>query len=213
MKTTNNKMKIKICGLKEARNIQEVAALQPDFMGFIFYPPSPRYVQDLEAAVLADLPQHIQKIGVFVNESLEVMANMVEKYHLDGIQLHGKESPELCRQIRERLKDTLVIKTFSIASESDLVATRDYADVCHLFLFDTDCRQFGGSGKKFPWEILSHYHGDTDFLLSGGIAPNDTELLKSFHHPRAVGIDLNSRFEIKPGLKDIDRLKRFLSNI
>ena len=203
-------MLLKICGLKYPENIQAVANLKPDFMGFIFYPKSPRYAEPLDSQILAALPATIKKIGVFVNEDLENILTIAYKYKLDGLQLHGAELMDMCRELKKL--GYLVIKAFPIAEAYNFKVTKSYEGVCDFFLFDTKTDAFGGSGVKFNWQMLKEYTGDTPFLLSGGIAADDAEAIQKIEHPKFAGIDLNSKFEVKPGLKDISLLKDFISN-
>ena len=201
-------MKIKICGMKIPENILAVAALQPDFMGFIFYPKSPRFAEPLDIATLNALPQSIKKIGVFVNENMENILTFVYKYKLDGVQLHGTELVGMCKEFRE--SGLIVIKAFPIAEAYNFKVTKPYEGACDYFLFDTKTDAYGGSGLKFNWKMLDEYKGQTPFLLSGGIAADDAEAILKIEHPKFAGIVLNSRFELKPGLKNIDLLKTFI---
>ena len=204
-------MKIKICGMKFPENIRAVAALKPDFMGFIFYPKSPRYAEPLDSAALSALPVSIKKIGVFVNENLENILTFVYKYKLDGVQLHGTELVEMSKELRKT--GLMVIKAFPIAEAYNFRVTRPYEGVCDYFLFDTKTDAYGGSGVKFNWKMLDEYVGETLFLLSGGIAPDDAEAILKIIHPKFAGIDLNSKFEVKPGLKDVALLRNFLDQL
>jgi len=203
-------MLIKICGLKYPENIQAVSALKPDFMGFIFYPKSPRYADPLDIKTLEALPPTIKKIGVFVNEDIENILTIAYKYKLDGLQLHGTELVDMCRKLKKL--GYLVIKAFPIAEAYNFKVTKAYEGVCDYFLFDTKTDAYGGSGVKFNWQILKGYKGETPFLLSGGIAVDDAEAIRKIEHPLFAGIDLNSKFELKPGLKNISLLKEFISN-
>ena len=189
--------------MRDAENIREVEALGIDMMGFIFWPKSSRYVSKRPAY----LPQKCKRVGVFVNEDIENIMKIADDYALDFIQLHGHESIEEVK----KLKDRKIIKAFNIATKEDLDATTPYANLVDFFLFDTKGPSVGGNGEKFDWSILDAYNGDTPFLLSGGIGPEDAERIKSFNHPKCIGIDLNSRFEIEPGIKDIVKLKTFLN--
>ena len=197
--------------MKFPSNIFDIADLHPDFMGFIFYPKSPRYAEPLDVAVLNALPKSIKKIGVFVNETLENILTIVFKYKLDGVQLHGNELVEMC----EKLHNTglIVIKAFPIAEAYNFKVTKIYEGACDYFLFDTKTDAFGGSGLKFDWNMLKEYAGKTPFLLSGGIASDDAESIQNIDHPLFAGIDLNSKFEVKPGLKNVELLNRFLKEI
>ena len=203
-------MLIKICGLKYPENIQAVSALKPDFMGFIFYPKSPRYAEPLDIKTLEALPPTIKKIGVFVNEDIENILTIAYKYKLDGLQLHGTELVDMCRKLKKL--GYLVIKAFPIAEAYNFKVTKAYEGVCDYFLFDTKTDAYGGSGVKFNWQILKEYKGETPFFLSGGIAVDDAEAIRKIEHPLFAGIDLNSKFELKPGLKNISLLKEFISN-
>jgi Phosphoribosylanthranilate isomerase len=168
-------MKIKICGMKHPENIQNVAALQPDLMGFIFYPKSPRFAEPLDIATLNALPKTIKKIGVFVNEDLENILTIASKYDLDGVQLHGTELVAMCKELRKA--GYLVLKAFPIAEAYNFKVTKAYEGVCDYFLFDTKTDAYGGSGLKFNWGMLDEYVGETPFLLSGGIAADDAEAI------------------------------------
>lgn len=204
----NNKLKIKVCGMRDPENIAAVAKLEPDYMGFIFYPPSPRYAG---SANLPALPQKIRKTGVFVDTPLSEIRKTAERHALHTLQLHGGESPETCRTLREAGYE--IIKVFGIETAVDFVQTTDYAACCDLFLFDTRTPGHGGSGRRFDWRILDGYTGRTPFLLSGGIAPADTNEILNLNHPLLYGIDLNSRFEIEAGLKNTESLERFIKII
>lgn len=202
---------VKICGLKFPENINAVAALKPDFMGFIFYPKSPRYAEPFDISYLNSIQESIKKIGVFVNETLENVLTTVYKYKLDGVQLHGIEMVKMCNELRKT--GLIVIKAFPIAEAYNFKVTKTYEGACDYFLFDTKTDAFGGSGLKFNWKMLNEYKGETPFLLSGGIAADDAEAILKIEHPKFAGIDLNSKFEISPGLKDVKLLKGFLTEI
>lgn len=196
---------IKVCGMREAENIREVEALGIDVIGFIFWPKSSRCVSTRPDY----LPVNAKRAGIFVNEDIEQVKRIAVDYALDIIQLHGNESPEYARNLR----NWKVIKAFNIASEEDLESTVIYDGAVDYFLFDTKGKAVGGNGEKFDWEVLASYNGQTPFILSGGIGPDDTERVRTFYHPQCIGIDLNSRFELSPGLKDITALRRFLSQL
>ena len=206
---------IKICGMREAENIREVEQLSTvncqlsiDWMGFIFYPKSSRYV----SARPAYLPQKCKRVGVFVNASIDDIRQNIADYSLDIVQLHGHESTDSIRSLRSLCGDAIsIIKAFNIATKEDLEATTPYAGLVDYFLFDTKGPSVGGNGEKFDWSVLEAYNGDTPFLLSGGIGPDDAERILDYHHPKCIGVDLNSRFEIEPGIKDITKLKTFLN--
>ena len=205
-------MLIKICGLREPENIREIAALQPDYMGFIFYQNSPRFAKNLDVGLLNALPASIKKAGVFVNENLENILTYIQKYDLDAVQLHGADNKRLCREIKEEAK-TMVIKVFPIMASYNLKVTKEYEDTADLFLFDTKTDLYGGSGQKFNWNILHDYHGEKDFLLSGGISADDVKAIRKIQHPKMIGVDLNSKFEIKPGLKNAALLRQFIEEL
>jgi phosphoribosylanthranilate isomerase len=198
-------MIVKVCGMRDAENIRQLEALGIDWMGMIFWPKSKRYVSTPPVY----LPQHVRKVGVFVDASLADIRQHIEDYQLDIVQLHGQESPETLKA----LKPLTLIKAFNIATPEDLQKTVAYEGLADYFLFDTKGKSVGGNGEKFDWSVLDSYQGETPFLLSGGIGSEDAQDIKSFHHPKCIGIDLNSRFETEPGLKDITKLKQFLEAI
>ena len=194
---------IKVCGMREADNIHEVEALGVDWLGLIFWPKSSRYVSERPDY----LPQHAKRVGVFVDETLDTVKKKAEDYALDLIQFHGAESPDYIRALKASFS---IIKAFSIATADDLEQTKDYEGLVDYFLFDTKGPSVGGNGVQFNWDVLKDYHGQTPFLLSGGIGPDDAQRIQAFTHPQCIGIDLNSRFELSPGLKDINKLKQFI---
>ena len=198
-------MIIKVCGMRDAENIREVEVLRPDWIGLIFWPKSSRYVSEVPAY----LPTTAKRVGVFVDADIETVRQTASDYALDIIQLHGKERPDYADQLRE----WTVIKAFNIATAEDLEQARAYEGHVDYFLFDTKAQLVGGNGQKFDWHVLDHYQGDTPFLLSGGIGPDDAENIKIFHHNKCIGIDLNSRFETEPGMKDVNKLRAFIKQI
>ena len=198
-------MIIKVCGMREAENIREAESLGIDLMGFIFWPKSSRNVSERPAY----LPTRCKRVGVFVDASLEDIRQHAEEYQLDLIQLHGHESPAFA----ESLRPLSLIKAFNIAIAEDLRQTEAYEGVVDYFLFDTKGKVVGGNGVKFDWSVLSAYQGSTPFLLSGGIGPDDVEAVNGFHHSQCIGIDLNSRFEVEPALKDIPKLRQFINQL
>jgi len=207
-----NNLKIKVCGMREPVNIAEVVATQPDFLGFIFYPKSKRFVgfQSLPE-VLAVVPGSIKKVGVFVNQAPEKVLEISARWELDALQLHGEESPEFCEKMQR--KGMVVIKAFSVDESFDFIALKAYRESCDYFLFDTKGQLPGGTGQKFNWHLLNKYQLDHPFFLSGGIGPDDLNALKEFSHPLLCGIDINSGFEISPALKDIEKIRQFISKI
>ncbi len=196
----------KVCGMREAGNIREVEALGIDWMGFIFWAHSARNV-----SLKPDyLPSRCKRVGVFVNAPMAFIREKVREFGLDILQLHGCEDADFIRQLRTELPSLSVVKALNVAREEDLEQSKRYEGLCDYFLFDTKAEKVGGNGKSFDWDILHSYKGDTPFLLSGGIGPDDKERLRAFHHPQMAGIDLNSRFEIRPAVKDIHLLTSFL---
>lgn len=205
-------MKIKVCGMKNSENIEALAQLPIDYMGLIFYPKSPRYIECLEPSLLDVLPHTINRVGVFVNEDIQLVLKQIKKYNLNQIQLHGKESPEYCLECRN-LSNVEVIKAFNVTSTQDFEQTKPYEDICQYFLFDTKTAQHGGSGLKFDWNILREYKGNIPFFLSGGISPEDIEAIKKISHKKLYALDMNSKFELEPGLKNITLLEQFINQL
>lgn len=207
----NHELSIKVCGMREACNIRAVEQLGVRWLGFIFWPGSARFV----SAPPAYLPTQAERVGVFVDQDIDTLVHTAHRYALHAIQLHGSESADYLHALRERLAGSAsaiaLIKAFSIANASDLVQTRQYEGAADYFLFDTKSHLPGGSGHQFDWSVLTAYHGTTPFLLSGGIGPDDAARIRSFRHPRCIGIDLNSRFELSAGLKDVAALRRFIN--
>lgn len=204
-------MKVKVCGIKYPENIKELVHLSIDMLGLIFYEKSARYAGDMQVDALRIVPPDIQKVGVFVNSFAEDIFGKTRKYDLQIVQLHGVESPDFCKKIKNT--GIKVIKAFQLEKAGDLERCNWYENTCDYFLFDTKTPAYGGSGQKFDWEILSSYSGQTPFILSGGVGPEDVESIKKLQHLKLYGIDLNSRFETSPGEKDIERLRRFLSRL
>ena len=197
--------------MREPENIEQVAQLGVDLMGFIFYPKSPRYVSHVLAR--SDADRKVCRVGVFVNDSIPDMVDRIHSFSLNAVQMHGSESRELCEQLREANGDIKIIKAISVSNVGDIQKYKEYVGAVDYFLFDTKCKTVGGSGQQFDWQVLDEYDGDVPFLLSGGIGPEDVSRVRSFHHSQCVGIDLNSRFEIEPGIKDVEKLRRFLNEI
>lgn len=226
-------MKIKVCGMREPENIHAVEQLGVDMIGFIFWPDSPRYVQQIRsrAGIIPDYTslqnerksgqaeaKRAQRVGVFVDDMPQSIVTRVFNYHLDFVQLHGNESAVMIDNLRRTLDPDIhpgigIIKALSIASEADVAKYREFEGLVDLFLFDTRCSCKGGSGEQFNWDVLKAYDGQTPFLLSGGIGPEDVERVRNYAHPQFAGIDLNSRFETEPGLKDVDSLKTFIEAV
>lgn len=201
-------MIVKVCGMSDAVNIRLAEQLNIDWMGFIFYPPSPRYVERRPDY----LPQRQQRVGVFVNADEDFILSRISLFGLQLLQLHGHETPQQCRALRE-ISGLPLIKAFSVRSAADVALTRHYEGAADYFLFDTPTPGVGGSGRSFDHSLLDHYTGATPFLLSGGLGPDSVSHILALHHPQMVGIDLNSRFETAPGIKSIHRLQQFLQTL
>ena len=197
--------------MREPENIEQVAQLGVDMMGFIFYPKSPRYVS--QAVNRSDSDRKVCRVGVFVNDSIPDMVDRIHSFFLNAVQLHGGESREVCEQLREANGEIKIIKAISVSDAGDIQKYKEYVGAVDYFLFDTKCKTVGGSGQQFDWKVLDEYDGDVPFLLSGGIGPEDVSRVRSFHHTKCVGIDLNSRFEIEPGVKDVEKLRKFLLKV
>ena len=204
-------MKLKVCGMKYQDNILDVATLKPDYMGFIFYKNSERYI----TTSIPDLSKTIKKAGVFVNESIENIKNTIEKHRLDTVQLHGQEPPEFCKQLKNEALE--IIKVFSIKNEFDFNQLNPYEPYVDYFLFDTKGPNPGGNGFCFDWSVLENYTADKPYFLSGGIGLEQVESLNTFKKSTAAkqcyAIDINSKFELKPGLKDDIKLKNFIQQL
>ena len=196
-------MKIKVCGMREPENIRRLLELSPDYIGFIFYKASKRFVG---AEDLVDVPNEAQKTGVFVNDSFEEIKKKVDRHQLNAVQLHGNESPELCRQLKQ--EGVEVIKAFGVDEQFNFEILSDYEDAVDFFLFDTKTTEHGGSGRTFDWGILAKYKLNTPYFLSGGLDVENLQQVKEIQDKRLYAVDLNSRFETKPGLKDIKKVKK-----
>ncbi len=201
-------MKIKVCGMRDSKNISELMTLKPDFIGFIFYDKSLRYVTDFPQI---EIPLSTKKVGVFVNETIDEVIEKVNQYQLDFVQLHGNETITYCEELA--LKNIKTIKAFSVDEQFDFSVVKPFEKHVSLFLFDTKGKNYGGNGIKFNWDLLQKYTGKTPFLLSGGITKNEVEEIKKFKHAAFLGIDINSGFEIEPGLKNTDEIKEFKSKL
>lgn len=213
--------------MRDAQNIREVSQLGVDMIGMVFYPKSPRYVE-MQSSHAGIIPDYVKediniksakspaRVGVFVDDMVQNIVTRVVNYHLDYVQLHGNEPREMCENLRLTLDPDIrpgikIIKAISVSDASDIQKYKEYVGAVDLFLFDTKCKTVGGSGQQFDWQVLEQYDGEVPFLLSGGIGPEDASRLHAFHHPKCIGIDLNSRFEIEPGVKDVEKLKGFLN--
>ena len=206
-------MKLKICGMKYDENIQAVAGLQPDYLGFIFYNKSTRYF----TGKIPKISENIKKVGVFVDESLNVILSKTSEHYLDAIQLHGNESVEFCTDLRKALIQVEIIKVFSVDSEFDFNQLQPYEDVVNYYLFDTKGKLPGGNGFVFNWTVLNKYPSKKPYFLSGGIGLGEVDNLRAFFQREAskycYAIDVNSKFELEPALKNIEKLKEFKSQL
>lgn len=200
---------IKICGMKFPDNINEIASLQPDYLGFIFYEKSPRNFEN----TIPNLPESIQKVGVFVNATFEEIKVKATQYKLDLIQLHGDESPEFCHLLQQN--KFKVIKVFSVDNQFNFSTLSKYNFCCNYFLFDTKGIHYGGNGITFDWSVLENYNLDKPYFLSGGIGVENTEEVKSFlakdYAKNCIAIDCNSKLEISPGLKSAQKTKQLIN--
>jgi phosphoribosylanthranilate isomerase len=207
-----DQLKIKVCGMRDPQNLEEVCGLGPDFIGYIFFRGSKRYVGEKPDPVIFEIPENrIQRVGVFVNEPILSVQHLVEKGWLDMVQLHGNESPEYCKAlVNEGIYVIKAIQPEFLKDESSLL---DYYGVIHYFLFDTPGKGFGGTGLKFNWDLLEQYNVPVPYILSGGIGPGDGEALRELDHMWLHAVDVNSRFETEPGIKSVSQLKDFMKEI
>ncbi len=191
--------------MKYPENIIEVGALLPDYMGFIFYEKSARYFN----GTIPELIKTIKKVGVFVNESVENIIDKINEHNLQAVQLHGEESIEFCQELKNKIdKKIEIIKVFSVGDDFDFEVLKPFEAVCDYFLFDTKGKLPGGNGTTFDWKILKNYKSDKPFFLSGGIGLEEIAAIKNLKLP-VYAIDVNSRFEIEPGLKNKNLLTNF----
>ncbi len=205
-------MKLKVCGMKYVENIKSIGDLKPDYMGFIFYEKSKRNFE----GIIPELPKSIKKTGVFVNEYLEIVVSLVDEYTLEAIQLHGDESVEYIQELRAHLsKKVEIIKVFGIKDNFDFTQLKPYENEVDYFLFDTKGKERGGNGVKFDWSVLKEYSYSKPFFLSGGIGPKDIQEIKTIRESGlpVYAIDVNSKFESKPGMKSINEVKNFKNKL
>jgi phosphoribosylanthranilate isomerase len=204
-------MKLKVCGMKYLENIQEVATLQPDYLGFIFYDKSKRNFE----GIIPELPESIKKIGVFVNATLDEIVSKVNQYNLQVVQLHGDESVEFCKELHQARKEVEIIKVFGIIDEFNFDVLKPYLAVVDYFLFDTKGKERGGNGITFDWKVLSDYPFSKPFFLSGGIGLEQTleiNKIKKTDLP-IYALDVNSKLEMEAGLKSVENIKKFKDEI
>ena len=231
-------MIIKVCGMCEADNIREVQGLGVDWIGMIFHPESPRYVSQIRsrAGIIPDyskfelqrkcgvdedrkdLVHSVKRVGVFVDDMPQNIVTRVVNYKLDIIQLHGSESVVMIDNLRRTIDPDihpgiLFMKALPVSTADDIKKYKEYIGHVDYFLFDTKSPLAGGSGKQFDWSVIDEYDGDVPFILSGGIGPEDAERVLAINHPKMAGIDLNSKFEIEPAVKDVEMLRNFINKI
>ena len=193
--------------MKQAANIAAVAELQPDYLGFIFYQKSPRFINEVSAELIKYIPSSIKTTGVFVDEKLETVKTYIFKYNLKVVQLHGQESETYCQEIK--LTGVEVVKAFGLDKDFDFNQLLSYSSTIDYFLFDTQTTAHGGSGKVFDWKLLENYTLDIPYFLSGGIDIVHAKTIAEINDPRLYALDINSKFELAPGLKDIEKIKVF----
>lgn len=208
-----NSLKLKVCGMRLAANIAEVAELQPDYLGFIFYEKSPRFISEVSAELIKYIPPVIKTVGVFVNEDLETVNKKVNLYQLKAVQLHGSESPEYCAELKSDFSTLTVIKAFGVDENFDFTILNAYQNTVDYFLFDTKTKAHGGSGKTFDWNVLSKYTLDKPYFLSGGIDLEHVAAIGEINDERLYALDINSRFEAEPGVKNAEKIKEFISEM
>lgn len=217
-------MQVKVCGMREPANIEAVLQLPIDYMGFIFYPKSSRFVgqTNLSEWVHNNLDKfgNVKRVGVFVNAEFEAILNAVHDFQLDYVQLHGNESAEYCQEIKTywditSMRSAQLIKAFSVDENFDFQQTRAYERFCSLFIFDTKASgdKYGGTGKQFNWELMEQYEGMISYLLSGGIGEGDAEAIRQLNFKQMVGVDINSQFESSPAFKDVPKIQSFLNEL
>lgn len=208
-------MKVKVCGMRDPVNIRDLIKIPPDYIGFIFYNKSERYVgENFDTDILDLIPPAIKKVGVFVNGSLQYVKDRINTFGLDLVQIHGVETPEYCKILFQ--EGINVIKAFGVNENIDMTSVNMYQPFCSYFLFDTKCEGYGGSGAKFNWKLLRDYDNDKPVILSGGIGPEDADDIKETVNKYDLNIhalDINSRFETEPGMKDMKKVRDFIDRI
>lgn len=204
----DNPIRLKVCGMRDAVNMIEVAALHPDYMGFIFYRDSKRAVPS-NFQIPNDFPSGIKRVGVFVNESTPTILNLVKKFSLDFAQLHGEESPRRCEELRAA--GVGVIKVFAIGAAFDFKTVEPFKNVVNYFLFDTKGAEYGGTGTVFDWRMLQQYDQEVPFFLSGGLSPENIHHVAQLRGMNLHAVDVNSGVEVRPGFKDVVKIKELQS--
>lgn len=204
-------MIIKVCGIKSEDNLAALSTLPIDMIGLNFYPDSLRYVGPEVVPIWYDiLPDEISRVGVFVNESIDEIMDIADEYRLDYLQLHGDEQLEFCAKAAAQLP---IIKVVRVGTTVDWNLLKEYEGIAQYILFDTDSNAYGGSGHKFDWSLLADYPLNTPYMIGGGVGPEDTNQLQAHKHPQFVGVDINSKFEIKPAEKNTELVKRFAQEL
>lgn len=203
-------MKLKVCGMKFPENIKSISDLNPDFLGFIFYEKSVRLFEE----EVIEISSEVQKVGVFVNESSEKITQKTQHFQLNVVQLHGDETPKDCEKLKQLNPEIKIWKAFALSEEFDFAKLENY-EVADAFLFDTKGKNYGGNGVKFNWEILKNYNSEKKIILSGGISVEDVPLIFELQKeiPQIQIIDINSRFEVQPGLKDLELVNKFYQKL
>jgi len=205
-------MKIKVCGMRDSENVRDLLSVSPDFVGFIFYDKSPRFVgEELDADLLKSFPKSVKKVGVFVNASPDYILRMVKKYDLQYAQLHGNETPDVCRNLR--MRGISIIKAFSVDATFNFSMINNYKPHCDFFLFDAKGSQYGGNGVAFDWTLMNRYDNDKPFFISGGIGVDALDELQHIRHLKLYGVDINSKVETAPGVKDIQLVTNIISKL
>ncbi|TAE41770.1 MAG: phosphoribosylanthranilate isomerase [Runella slithyformis] len=202
-------MKLKVCGMRDADNLAALVELKPEFIGFIFYDKSPRFVGDMDEAVARAVPKSIKKVGVFVNATPEYVLRMTKKYELQFAQLHGQETPDFCRQLK--MRGVNIIKAFAIDESFNFTSLNNFKPHTDFFLFDTKGAQPGGNGEVFDWNLLRRYDNDKPFFLSGGLSLQNIDLVSELEGMKVYGLDINSKFETAPAQKDIEKIAELIA--
>jgi len=203
-------IKIKVCGMRDSLNVQDVSGMLPDYMGFIFYKNSPRYV-GADFTIPTDFPATVYRVGVFVNESLSVVIDKVRQHALDLVQLHGDESVEFCKELNH--EGISVIKVFRVDHEFDFSVTKQFDEVAEYFLFDTKGKNFGGNAQRFDWNLLKHYDQSIPFFLSGGIDLSSIDEVLQLKNLNIHAVDVNSGVEQAPAMKDVEKVSAIINKL
>lgn len=205
--------KLKVCGMREISNIQDLVKLNPDYIGFIFYPKSKRFVgENIDAKIIATIPKSIAKVGVFVNETVENVAMTINSSELSLVQIHGDETAEYCKELKSKI-NVPITKAFQVDANFDFSILEEYKAHCDYFLFDTKTENYGGSGMRFDWNILQKYDNEKPLFLSGGIDLEHIQDIVNLKNLNIHALDINSKFELEPGLKNIEKIKIFKNAI